>query len=81
MLSVTESLYCNNVQCTDPEHSMERESLIIDITSIMIETSHKCIPMTRPKHAVSNPAKSCPIQENIPGWREIIHPYKEDAAF
>ena len=60
-------------------HSTERDSMAIDIMSAVIESSHKYIPMSGGKSSARNP--DCPVEKAIPGWKEIVEPYKEDAKF
>jgi hypothetical protein len=44
----------------------------------VIETSHECIPMSSGSRS-SKP--ECPVERAIPGWKEVVEPYKEDAIF
>ena len=45
-LQVPASIMCSNPHCQDATHTAERDSLVIDIMSAVIESSHKFIPMS-----------------------------------
>ena len=49
--------------------------------SSVIESSHANIPMSGGKKYHPDLNRSCPVEENIPGWKEVVHPYRKDAAF
>ena len=78
-LYVPDSLYCNDIKCSNHTHSEDRDKFIIDVMSCVIESSHECIPMSNVKHGNIKP--NCPIEKCIPGWRDEVRPFKEDAAF
>ena len=46
--------------------------------SNVIEASHQCIPMSG---GIKSSRPECTVEQSIPGWREIVEPYKKDAAF
>ena len=77
-LQAPESLDCCDPHCQDSHHSEERDSLVIDVMSCVIESSHQCLPMSGGGRS-SKP--DCPIDKTIPGWRDIVEPYKQDAVF
>ena len=58
--------------------SEERDSLVIDVMSSIIETSQQCIPMSGGRRG-SKP--ECPVSQAIPGWGDFVEPYKQDAVF
>ena len=79
---VPETLLCENVHCENEQHCLDRDSLVLDIMSSVIETSHNTIPMSQGgKGRKSDPTKKCPVENVIPGWSEAVAPYKNDAAF
>ena len=78
ILKVPESLNCEDPHCQHGEHSDERDSLVIDIMSSVIESSHQCIPMSGGRRSTK---PECPVEQAIPGWREMVKPYKKDAVF
>ena len=79
---VPETLLCQDVHCQDDQHCQDRDHLVLDMMSTVIETSHQTIPLSRGgKMKKIDPRKHCPIEEVIPGWTEIVAPYKRDAAF
>ena len=77
-LQVPESVDCSDPHCQDRQHTVERDSLVIDVMSCVIETTHQCIPMSGGRRS-SKP--DCPVDMAIPGWREEVEPYKQDAVF
>ena len=81
-LPVPHSLACTDPLCTDEHHSQERDIFVLDIMSSVIEVTHQTIPMSGGGKSKSwDPNKSCPIEENIPGWNDEVEPYKQDAVF
>ena len=32
------------------------------------------------KHPI-DPSKSCPVEQSIPGWKEMVHPYRKDGVW
>ena len=77
-LQVPESLHCRDPLCQHKEHTSDRDGFVIDIMSRVIESSHQCIPMS----GGNKPSKpECPIEQAIPGWKEVVEPYKKDAVF
>ena len=80
-LAVPDSLHCSDVHCSDPAHSEQRDGFVIDMMSSVIESCHANIPMSGGKKYHPDPDKSCPVEENILGWKEVVHPYRKDAAF
>ena len=52
---------------------------MLDVMSAIIETSHETIPMSGSGKAAPDP--DCFVEKSIPGWREHVQPYKEDAIF
>ena len=75
------SLLCSDPLCQDQCHTKDRDSFVLDIMSTVIEVSHSTIPMGGGGKTGSDPDKSCPIQKTVPGWRDEVMPYKEDAVF
>ena len=77
-LDVPDSLLCSNPMCKDSHHMVERDNLVIDVMSAVIESSLESIPMG----GGSRPSRpDCPIERVIPGWKELVDPYKQDAIF
>ena len=77
-LQVPEYLHCRDPLCQHKEHTSDRDGFVIDIMSRVIESSHQCIPMS----GGNKPSKpECPIEQAIPGWKEVVEPYKKDAVF
>ena len=63
-LACPESLFCDNVHCTDHAHRQERDSHFIELLTSMIESSHRAIPLSKPR----NITRSDGVRKNIPGW-------------
>ena len=81
-IEVPGSLHCENVHCTSADHDVERDSVVLDILTQVIETSHTTIPMSSGRgQGRVDPSKNCTLDSSIPGWREEVKPYKNDAAF
>ena len=72
---------CQDPHCQDDSHRAERDSHVLDLLSVMIEASHVTIPMSGGKKHHSDPNRNCPVEKSIPGWRENVEPYREDAIF
>ena len=68
-------LECKDVHCECLNHSIERDNLVIDILSSIIETSYVYIPLTG--SSKSRP----PSVHPLPGWNEHVAPYKKDSLF
>ena len=64
-------LTCKNLQCNDPTHINEIDIYALDIMDAISKSVKTNIPYT------SVGAR----KKIIPGWREYIKPYKDDAAF
>ena len=73
-LSIPETIHCDNVHCSDPVHKLERDGHVLDLLTAMIESSHKTIPLTKPR-------KSLKGRKNIPGWKAHVEPFRQDAMF
>ena len=80
-LTVPQSLDCSDCHCADQEHGQERDSFVLDLMTAIIETSHQTIPLSGSGRSSSDPSKNCFIEKSIPGWREHVDPYKQDAIF
>ena len=46
---VPKSLFCNNTKCSDPLHSLKRDSLVLDVMSSVIESTNDCILLSSRK--------------------------------
>ena len=66
-LTVAESLNCSNCHCDDHHHTQERDNLVLDVMTAMIETSHQTIPMSGSRKAASDLDKNCFVEKSIPG--------------
>ena len=77
-IMVPESIHCSDAECSDPTHSSERDSLVLDILLAIIEVSHSSIPMVGGKTVRSDRKDRSGI---IPGWRETVEPCQTQARF
>ena len=80
-LVAPQSLLCSNPLCEDQNHTSDRDNFVLDIMSTVIEVSHSTIPMAGGRKSSDNPDKCCPVEKSIPGWKEEVEPYKQDAIF
>ena len=78
-LQLPESLLCSDPHCQNDTHSLERDNLVIDMMSQVIESSHQYIPTSSGKS--SRKHSDSPIDKSIPGWKDIVKPYKDEAKF
>ena len=77
-IEIPESLLCSDPCCQDKHHTEDRDHLVVDLMSCVIESCYQCIPMS----GGSIPVKpDCPVEKTIPGWKEVVEPYKKDATF
>ena len=77
-ISVPGSIDCQEINCTNPEHSRDRDHMVLDIVVNMIEACHSNIPIVGSK-TVKNVNRN--QSQCIPGWKEEVVPYQEDARF
>ena len=80
-IDVPESLKCQNPNCQSVQHSQERDSYMLDVLTSIIETSYAKIPLSNAGGRKWNPEKNCPMGKVIPGWKEQVEPYRQDALF
>ena len=66
-LAVPNCLQCQNVKCKDESHSVDRDGLVLDLLSSVIESSHATIPIVGGRPGASRPDSGC-----VPGWREAV---------
>ena len=77
-IALPESLHCLNPLCSDPTHTSERDSVVLDLLVSMIEEAHLNIPLVGGKTVKAGDRNK---QGSIPGWHEIVGPYQQDARF
>ena len=75
---VPESIHCVNTECSNPSHSSERDSVVLDMLVSIIEVSHSHIPMVGGK-TVKTGARDKPGE--VPGWKDMVQPFQDDAQF
>ena len=74
-------LNCADSFCEDVSHSEERDGLVLDILSAVIETSHSCIPLSGGESSSPDPKKSCTVSQAIPGWKDDVEPMRQESLF
>ena len=68
--SPVDALSCNNLQCRNNTHKSDADLYAVDILDAISESVKNNIPYT-----------SSHKKKVIPGWNEIVKPFKDDAAF
>ena len=66
------------MNCSDPEHTTERDSMVQDMLVTMIEACHSNIPIVGGKTVKTGNRADTAC---IPGWKEEVVPFQEDARF
>ena len=79
-VNIPHSVYCSNPHCDNTGHSVESDTMVLDILCSMVETSYTALPLAGGRKA-SNGAKSGPPSGKIPGWRKEVEPHREEARF
>ena len=64
------------MKCQIEAHSEARDGLVLDLLGAMIESSHATIPMVGGQQGAARPDSGC-----VPGWREVVAPYRKDSLF
>ena len=75
-LSSDPDLCCKNPHCKDKEHSRAGDGFLLDIISIMVETSHHTIPMSGGGN--TDPGRAS--RGGLPGWKEEVEPYRLESV-
>ena len=75
-LCLPSTLDCDKVDCCNEQHSIDRDSYVLDVLFKVIETSFECIPVTN-KLSDSQKTKV----EKLNGWKENVLPLKNDSLF
>ena len=76
-----ESLSCVDPQCGDPAHSQDRDSVMLDILCSVVESSHTVVPLAGGRRTGAGQSRSGVTSGSIPGWREQVEPFQEEARF
>ena len=75
---VPKSVSCLDIDCSDPSHSIERDSMVLDMLVSIIEVSYSQIPMVGGR-TVNTGSKD--KSGTIPGWKTDVEPFQDDARF
>ena len=73
-LMYPESIFCTDVHCNDQQHRHDRDTLVLDILTSLVEVSHATIPLTKK-------ARSKQSSSRMPGWDTHVEPFRQDAMF
>ena len=68
---VPHSLGCEDMNCSDPEHTTERDGIVQDMLLTMIEACHSNIPIVGGKTVKTGNRADTAC---IPGWKEEVVP-------
>ena len=79
LLHLPHSLTCTNPTCKEPDHTRERDAVLLDMMGCIIEASHATLPMSGGGKPKGDRVKS--VQKTIPGWTEFVEPKRQDALF
>ena len=78
-MQLPKSMQCRDLQCQSKEHSQERDRVVLDILSTIIEVSHTTIPLSKGGNQADS--KPGPNNNAIPGWKELVAPEQKAAKF
>ena len=67
---------CKDVKCTNDDHKKELDIFTLDLLEAVQEVAEENLPM--PVGGGKNPVDE---KKKIPGWREIVSPFREEAYF
>ena len=74
-ISIPESLSrCRDVHCNDPGHNEDADNAIMEVLQCVEKAAYENLPVPRPPKAKKQ-------SNNIPGWSQEVHPYRENARF
>ena len=68
-------LHCRDPQCTEPDHSKERDSLVLDLLMAMVETSYTTLPLT------GRAGGGRGRRDIIAGWSTEVEPFRLESNF
>ena len=78
MLQVPQNLNCTNTDCTDQQHSHDRDSFTLDILMSLVETTHTTLPMCGGRRVGKQGQSGC---RAIPGWLEEVEPFRAESRY
>ncbi len=64
---------CTDIHCNSLEHRQSIDQYIVNVIKSLEESTQEYIPYTRPND------KQKVIRKVVPGWTELVEPYKQDA--
>ena len=69
-IKIGNGLLCKDVHCLSSQHRTQIDKFTFDILNCLEQATTANIPPVNVPH-----------QKNIPGWKDLIQPYKDDANF
>ena len=78
VLSSPQAMKCTDRHCSDPAHSKDRDTFMLDILLSMVETSHTSIPLCGGRRVGSTAKSGC---KAIPGWTEEVEPFRMESMY
>ena len=73
-IQVPLSLNCQDVHCQRSEHSVDRDNMVVDILTAVVETSYTALPLYGSKGGGRG-------NKSVPGWVADVRPFQEDARY
>ena len=77
-LSLQQTLSCNDQHCSDPAHSQQRDSNMLDILLAIVETSHTTLPLSGGTKVGGKTKTGC---NTITGWPEEVGPFRQESMY
>ena len=74
-IQVPESLPCKDVKCRDSDHCKDADEFITSVLECVDSAATSSLPSPSP------PSSSSTSRQNVPGWKEFVKPFKENAYF
>ena len=68
-------LHCRNVKCQNPDHKVELDHFTVDILETVQQVAEESLPVS------SSCEKSSNGKKTIPGWKEYVKPFRDQAYF
>ena len=73
-----ECLNCRDIRCKNVEHIIGLDDFVLNLLETVETSTKRSIPYSSPKTETPNKASQ---RKYIPGWKEHVHPLKEEAVF
>ena len=70
-------LFCQDTQCTDPTHTEQRDSVVLDLLMAVVETSYTSLPLT----GRAGSRQGLAGRDIIPGWSREVEPHRLESNY